>query len=94
MAREAHSGPLRPAGGNKTKRPRPSDSTTEFKKSDKTESAPRAAPSFLSSLQSDETDFPRGGGTTLTPLEYKQVLQEGRREADAEAHAEVRRSGL
>ncbi len=46
--------------------------------------APRAAPSFTSALQSEEVDFPRGGGTTLTPLEVKQVRAEGRAEADAE----------
>lgn len=45
---------------------------------------PRAAPSFTSALQSEEVDFPRGGGTTLTPLEVKQVRAEGRAEADAE----------
>jgi rRNA biogenesis protein RRP5 len=46
--------------------------------------APRPTPSFLSSLQNDETDFPRGGGSSLTALEYKQVRDEGRREAEEE----------
>jgi rRNA biogenesis protein RRP5 len=51
--------------------------------------APRAAPSFVSSLQNEEGDFPRGGGTSLTAFEMKQVREEGRREADEEAAAEV-----
>jgi rRNA biogenesis protein RRP5 len=52
---------------------------------------PSAAPRqvFTSSLVADETDFPRGGGTTLTPFEYKGLREEGRREADTEI-AEVR----
>lgn len=49
--------------------------------------APRQV--FTSSLVADETDFPRGGGTTLTPFEYKGLREEGRREADTEI-AEVR----
>ncbi|EIW71695.1 hypothetical protein TREMEDRAFT_27162 [Tremella mesenterica DSM 1558] len=72
--------------GFKPKRPRPSDSSTTTSKPN---TAPRPVPSFLSSLQNEETDFPRGGGTTLTALELKQTLQEGRREADAEVQAEV-----
>lgn len=54
-----------------------------------TSSAPRPAPSFVSSLQKEEGDFPRGGGTSLTAFEVKQVRDEGRREADAEAAQEV-----
>ncbi|RXK36068.1 hypothetical protein M231_06662 [Tremella mesenterica] len=81
--------------GFKLKRPRPSDSSTTTSKPN---TAPRPVPSFLSSLQNEETDFPRGGGTTLTALELKQTLQEGRREADAEVQAEsstaaVKRNG-
>ncbi|EIW86889.1 hypothetical protein CONPUDRAFT_115715 [Coniophora puteana RWD-64-598 SS2] len=40
-----------------------------------------------SSLTMDEIDFPRGGGTTLTPLEVKSIRAEGAREADAELFA-------
>lgn len=47
--------------------------------------APRAAPAFTSALQSEEVDFPRGGGTSFTALETKQIRAEGQREADAEA---------
>lgn len=51
---------------------------------------PRPAPTFVSTLQAEETDFPRGGGTSLTALEVKQTRAEGRREAEEEAQAEVR----
>lgn len=50
---------------------------------------PRPAPAFVSTLQAEETDFPRGGGTNLTALEVKQTRAEGRREAEAESKAEV-----
>lgn len=52
---------------------------------------PSAAPRqvFTSTLVADETDFPRGGGTTLTPFEYKGLREEGRREAETEI-AQVR----
>jgi rRNA biogenesis protein RRP5 len=49
----------------------------------------RPAPSFTSALRDEETDFPRGGGSSLTALEMKQVREEGRREAEAEAAQEV-----
>ena len=51
---------------------------------------PRPARSFLSALKDDETDFPRGGGSSLTPFEQRQVQAEGRREADEDAEVEVR----
>lgn len=38
----------------------------------------------VSNLFSTEIDFPRGGGTSLTPLEYRNVRAEAIREADAE----------
>ncbi|KAL1413196.1 rRNA biogenesis protein rrp5 [Vanrija albida] len=49
--------------------------------------APRAAPAFTSALQSEEVDFPRGGGSSFTALEMKQIRAEGQREADAEVAA-------
>jgi rRNA biogenesis protein RRP5 len=55
----------------------------------KTAAEPRAAPSFVSTLKAEETDFPRGGGTSLTALEVKQTRDEGRREAEAEDRADV-----
>ncbi|KAI5448963.1 rRNA biogenesis protein rrp5 [Naganishia albida] len=63
----------------------------------KTENAPTKKPSaaprpvFTSSLVADETDFPRGGGTSLTPFEYKGLREEGRREADAEIAEEKKK---
>ena len=42
-----------------------------------------------SNLNKDEIDFPRGGGTALTPLEYKNVRAEAVKEADAELVFEV-----
>ena len=35
-------------------------------------------------LTTEEIDFPRGGGTSLTPLEVKEVRAEAVREADSE----------
>lgn len=50
---------------------------------------PSKIPRFTSALKADEGDFPRGGGTTLSAFELKQVREEGRREAEAEIAAEV-----
>ena len=50
---------------------------------------PRPMPTFVSTLKAEETDFPRGGGTSLTALEVKQTRDEGRREAEAEDRADV-----
>ena len=40
-----------------------------------------------SAMTLEEIDFPRGGGTTLTPLELKTVRAEAVREADQELFA-------
>lgn len=40
-----------------------------------------------SAMTLDEIDFPRGGGTTLTPLEVKTIRAEAVREADQELFA-------
>ena len=50
------------------------------KSKDKTEKP--AAPT--STLISDDIDFPRGGGTSLTPLEVKTLRAEAAKEADKE----------
>jgi len=50
---------------------------------------PRPTPSFVSTLKDEETDFPRGGGTSLTALEVKQTRAEGRREAENEDALDV-----
>jgi len=44
----------------------------------------------VSKLVAEEIDFPRGGGTALTPLEYKNIRAEAVKEADAELVFEVR----
>lgn len=88
-----------PTKGNKRSA---DDSTRPFKKSKPTSDAPSAAhhstaPTsvpYKSSLVSDEVDFPRGGGSTLTPLEFKEATNEARKEADADALVEVSRFSL
>jgi rRNA biogenesis protein RRP5 len=40
--------------------------------------------SHKSSLLSDEVDFPRGGGTSFTPLEVKTIRAEAVKEANEE----------
>jgi len=37
-----------------------------------------------STVQADDVDFPRGGGTTFTPLEVKTLRAEAAKEADKE----------
>ncbi|KAJ7431840.1 hypothetical protein B0H11DRAFT_839096 [Mycena galericulata] len=82
-----------------TKRPLEDPSTVRKAKKTKTaafnvrtEDAPQAA----SKLVSDEVDFPRGGGTTFTPLEVKAIRAEAVKEANAElfedAQAEAKQS--
>ncbi|EJT49659.1 rRNA processing-related protein [Trichosporon asahii var. asahii CBS 2479] len=63
------------------KRQQPGNDSPAVKKP-RTEARP--APAFTSALQSEEVDFPRGGGTSLTALEVKQTRAEGARQADAE----------
>jgi len=41
-------------------------------------------PQPSSSLLTEEVDFPRGGGTSFTPLEVKKLRVEAVKEADAE----------
>lgn len=74
-----------PMAPPKASKKRAADSPAGKAKKARTDApAPRAAPAFTSALQAEEVDFPRGGGTTLTALEVKQVRAEGRAEADAE----------
>ena len=44
---------------------------------------------YKSSLVQDDVDFPRGGGSALTPFEFKEATNEARKEADADARVEV-----
>jgi len=41
-------------------------------------------PPLQSSLINEDIDFPRGGGTSLTPLEIKTAKAEAQKEADEE----------
>jgi rRNA biogenesis protein RRP5 len=50
-------------------------------KNGKAEEQPIEAPSKLTT---EEVDFPRGGGSTFTPIEVKAIRAEALREADSE----------
>lgn len=77
-------------GGFKSSKPRTSDAGPSKPKQT---TEPRAAPSFVSTLQDEGADFPRGGGSALTPLELKQTRAEGRREAEQDVAREVSARG-
>ena len=80
---------------SKAKKPRPSTTSDAGPSSFKPKhEEPRPTPSFVSTLKDEETDFPRGGGTSLTALEVKQTRAEGRREAETEAEQDVSGTGL
>lgn len=59
---------------------------TKLEKSEKKTHSGDSVPS-TSAMTLEEIDFPRGGGTTLTPLEVKTIRAEGVREADQELFA-------
>lgn len=73
------------------KRQQPGNDSPAVKKP-RTEARP--APAFTSALQSEEVDFPRGGGTSLTALEVKQTRAEGARQADAEMGKTLKKKKL
>lgn len=56
-------------------------STHKLKKPKTTEQPENAA---VSNLTADEVDFPRGGGTSFTPLEVKTIRAEAMKEANDE----------
>ncbi|KAF7339630.1 rRNA biogenesis protein RRP5 [Mycena sanguinolenta] len=56
----------------------------KFKKAKTTDVATENTPQTASKLVSDEVDFPRGGGTSFTPLEVKAIRAEAVKEANAE----------
>lgn len=62
-------------------------SSSQQAKKPRTAAAP--APAFTSTLQHEEVDFPRGGGTSLTALEMKETMLEGRKMADMEVEQEA-----
>ncbi|KAJ7655010.1 hypothetical protein DFH06DRAFT_1201338 [Mycena polygramma] len=66
---------------------RPLDDPSTVRKSKKTKTndvASENAPQTASKLVSDDVDFPRGGGTSFTPLEVKAIRAEAVKEANAE----------
>ena len=50
----------------------------------KSKNLPPASTTAGSSLLTEEVDFPRGGGTSFTPLEVKAIRAEAVKEANAE----------
>lgn len=60
-----------------------SSSTHKHKKT-KVAPSTEAPPAPVSQLVQDEVDFPRGGGSSLTPLEIKSLRAEAAKEADQE----------
>lgn len=96
-----------PSKGNKrvaedspstSKKPRTSKtaSSTPAAAAATTAAAPSGPPTlpYKSSLVADEVDFPRGGGSSLTPYEFKEATNEARREADSAMLVEVRKTRL
>ncbi|KAJ7900149.1 hypothetical protein B0H14DRAFT_2672489 [Mycena olivaceomarginata] len=78
------------------KRPLDDHSTARKSKKTKTDAPTENIPQAASKLVSDEVDFPRGGGTSFTPLEVKAIRAEAVKEANAElfedAQAEAKQS--
>lgn len=50
----------------------------------KTKATPSTLPAPIASTAPEDVDFPRGGGTTFTPLEVKAIRAEAIKEADDE----------
>jgi rRNA biogenesis protein RRP5 len=63
------------------------------KKSSSKKAKPDTKPEVPSTLR-QEVDFPRGGGSTLTPLEHQQVLREVKAEASAAKNARAERAAV
>jgi rRNA biogenesis protein RRP5 len=80
--RSADDAAVRP---QKKARTEASKSSTSAKPSAPTK--PTVNPVFSSALVADETDFPRGGGTSLTPLELKETREAGKKQAELEVQA-------
>ncbi|KAJ3505470.1 hypothetical protein NLJ89_g7399 [Agrocybe chaxingu] len=62
-------------------------SSTHKPKKSRTDS--KSQPQPTSTLLAEEVDFPRGGGTSFTPLEVKAIRAEAVKEADAELFARI-----
>lgn len=79
LLRQTHHAPIMP--GLKRSAPKRPDSGAEKAGSSKKPRQDVARPPAPSTLTAQEVDFPRGGGTNLTPFEHKQVLREVKEEA-------------
>lgn len=75
MASTKRKAPNEVATISKSKPPRENHSSKRQRKNDDTTSTPAKPPASNSSsvLKQEEKAFPRGGGSALTPLEYKQI---------------------
>jgi rRNA biogenesis protein RRP5 len=76
---------------NPASRPPKRSKTDDAPDSTSKPSTSQPRPVFTSALLADEGDFPRGGGTTLTPYELKEQRDEGRKEAEKEVGEEAKR---
>ncbi|PBK76689.1 U3 snoRNP-associated protein Rrp5 [Armillaria solidipes] len=66
-----------------------SHKSKKLKASTSASERPQNAPPTTSSLTTDDIDFPRGGGTSYTPLEVKTIRAEALKEADSELFKEA-----
>ncbi|KAK0466399.1 uncharacterized protein EV420DRAFT_1617656 [Desarmillaria tabescens] len=66
-----------------------SHKSKKLKASDSTSEKPQNVPPAASTLTADDIDFPRGGGTSYTPLEVKTIRAEALKEADRELFKEA-----
>ncbi|KAK0246373.1 hypothetical protein EDD85DRAFT_966662 [Armillaria nabsnona] len=66
-----------------------SHKSKKLKASTSASERPQNAPPTTSTLTTDDIDFPRGGGTSYTPLEVKTIRAEALKEADRELFKEA-----
>ena len=66
------------------------DDSSKKSKTPKQDNPPQPA----SSLLTEDVDFPRGGGTTFTPVEVKAIRAEAAKEAEDEIFQVILRSDL
>lgn len=63
---------------------RPHEGSSFSTKAKKSKTEPHQTEPTVPSLLTAEVDFPRGGGTSFTPLEVKAIRAEATKEADDE----------
>ena len=88
--RGAHPCPLPTMSSKKLKRALNDDDTTSQPRQKKTKVAQEPEKKTTGLLSAQEIDFPRGGGSSFTPAEYKAIRTEATKEADDELRFEVR----